>query len=70
MFESVTRISLPDFISGVFCLSYLTLPYVTGSISTLAKSESVYWNFPRNESTVERGYTTLEIPFVVGRRTV
>jgi len=28
---------------------------VASSISALAKSESVYWNFPRNESTVERG---------------
>ena len=29
---------------------------------TLAKSESVYWNFPLNESTAERGQTALEIP--------
>jgi len=29
---------------------------------TLAKSESVYWNFPLNESTAERGQTALGIP--------
>jgi len=29
---------------------------------THVKSESVYWNFPRNESTVQRGQTAPGIP--------